>query len=79
MSNHKVVGMNGDPCPRCGEPTQIREHTEITAKDLAQQLAAVALLDLETARRHVAAVGIDPVERRPQPYKGPNERRSVMY
>jgi hypothetical protein len=33
---HKVVGMNGDPCPRCRKPTEIREHTEITAKHLAQ-------------------------------------------
>jgi hypothetical protein len=28
---------------------------------LAQQLAAVALIDLDTARRHVAAVGIAPL------------------
>jgi hypothetical protein len=64
MSNHKVVGMNGDPCPRCGEPTQIREHTEITAKHLATRLAGVALLDLETARRHVQQVGIAPLSAR---------------
>jgi hypothetical protein len=24
----------GDPCPRCGQPTQIREHKAITAKEL---------------------------------------------
>jgi hypothetical protein len=45
-------------------------------EQLTAQLSVVALLDLDTARRHVAAVGIDPVERRPQPYKGPNELRS---
>jgi hypothetical protein len=32
---------------------------------LAERLAAVALLDLDTARRHVQAVGIDPLPRRP--------------
>jgi hypothetical protein len=26
----------GDPCPRCGEPTQIREHAAITEKHLRQ-------------------------------------------
>jgi hypothetical protein len=36
MSKHKVVGQNGIPCPRCGCLTEIREHTEITAKQLAK-------------------------------------------
>jgi hypothetical protein len=34
MSRHKVVGHNGDPCPRCGKPTEIREHTEIGEREL---------------------------------------------
>jgi DNA invertase Pin-like site-specific DNA recombinase len=47
------------------KPTQIREHTETTAKHLARQLAEAALLDLDTARRRVVQHGIDPlVERR---------------
>jgi hypothetical protein len=29
-----IVGSSGDPCPRCGCPTQIREHRYITAKEL---------------------------------------------
>lgn len=33
---YKVVGTAGEPCSRCGEPTQVREHTEITEKHLAQ-------------------------------------------
>lgn len=33
---HKIVGNDGDPCPRCGRPTQIREHIEIRPKQLAQ-------------------------------------------
>lgn len=33
---HCVVGNNGIPCPRCGRPTEIREHTEVTARHLAQ-------------------------------------------
>ena len=31
-----VVEGDGDPCPRCGQPTQLREHVEVTAKHLAQ-------------------------------------------
>jgi hypothetical protein len=33
---HIVIGNDGDRCPRCGMPTEIREHTAITAKHLAQ-------------------------------------------
>ena len=33
---HVVVGENGDPCPRCGKPTEIRTHPAITGKHLAQ-------------------------------------------
>jgi len=29
---HRVVGHDGDPCHRCGQPTEVREHIEITAK-----------------------------------------------
>jgi hypothetical protein len=31
-----VVPGEGDPCPRCCQPTEIREHQEITAKHLRQ-------------------------------------------
>jgi hypothetical protein len=31
-----VIAGDGDPCPRCGRPTQIREHPEITDKQLRQ-------------------------------------------
>lgn len=34
MSKHVVVGDNGDPCPRCGQPTQVREHKAITECEL---------------------------------------------
>lgn len=34
--NYVVVAGPPEPCPRCGAPMQIREHTEITAKHLAQ-------------------------------------------
>jgi hypothetical protein len=29
---YRVVGYDGDACHRCGQPTQIREHPEITPK-----------------------------------------------
>lgn len=32
----KIVPGEGDMCHRCGQPTQIREHKEITAKQLNQ-------------------------------------------
>ena len=35
-SGHVVVPGAGVPCPRCGRPTQIREHARITEKHLAQ-------------------------------------------
>jgi hypothetical protein len=31
-----VVGNDGDVCPRCGRPTEIREHAVITEKLLRQ-------------------------------------------
>lgn len=31
---HKVVPGEGDPCPRCRQPTQIREHVEIRERQL---------------------------------------------
>ena len=31
-----MIGRNGIPCPRCGEPTEIREHVAITSKHLRQ-------------------------------------------
>jgi hypothetical protein len=31
-----VTGTDGIPCTRCNLPTEIREHTEITAKHLRQ-------------------------------------------
>jgi hypothetical protein len=32
--SYVIVGSSGEPCPRCGCPTQIREHRYITAKEL---------------------------------------------
>ena len=34
--SNRVIGRNGIPCPRCGEPTEIREHVAITDKHLRQ-------------------------------------------
>jgi hypothetical protein len=31
-----VPGERGDPCPRCGRSTEVREHVEITPKHLRQ-------------------------------------------
>lgn len=31
---HKVVGHDGDPCPRCKRPTEIREHIELRDRQL---------------------------------------------
>jgi hypothetical protein len=36
LRSYHVVGRNGVPCPRCGEPTEIREHMSITDKHLRQ-------------------------------------------
>ncbi len=30
------VGLAGPPCPRCGVATEVREHKEVTAKELAR-------------------------------------------
>jgi hypothetical protein len=35
--NMKIVGFDGPPCPRCGCPTEIREHERISEKELAKQ------------------------------------------
>jgi hypothetical protein len=35
--NTRIVLGNGDPCPRCARPTQIREHVAITAEILARR------------------------------------------
>ena len=32
--SYNIVGSSGDPCPRCGRATEIREHRYITAKEL---------------------------------------------
>jgi hypothetical protein len=34
MSRHLVVPGRGDPCPRCGRATEIREHKSISAREL---------------------------------------------
>ena len=34
--SHLVIPGDGDPCPRCGRPMQIREHPQITAKHRRQ-------------------------------------------
>jgi hypothetical protein len=31
---YKVVGLDGDPCPRCGQATEIREHTALSDRHL---------------------------------------------
>ena len=34
--NMKIVGFDGPLCPRCGHPTEVREHERITEKELAR-------------------------------------------
>jgi len=34
--NIRIVPGDGDPCPRCGQPTQIREHKVINERELAR-------------------------------------------
>jgi hypothetical protein len=34
--NMRVVSFDGPPCRRCGCPTEVREHKEVTAKELAR-------------------------------------------
>jgi hypothetical protein len=34
--NMKIVSFDGPPCPRCGCPTEIREHERITEKEIAK-------------------------------------------
>jgi hypothetical protein len=36
MGNMKRRTVSGPPCPRCKQPTEIREHVEVTAKELAK-------------------------------------------
>lgn len=36
VKRYRVVPGDGYPCPRCGKPTEIREHTEVTEKHFAQ-------------------------------------------
>jgi hypothetical protein len=35
-----VIPGDGDPCPRCGEPMQIREYDGVDAKQLGQSFFA---------------------------------------
>jgi hypothetical protein len=32
----RIVPGDGDPCPRCGQPTQIREHKAVADRELAR-------------------------------------------
>jgi hypothetical protein len=34
--NIRIVPGDGDPCPRCGRPTEIREHVSITERELGR-------------------------------------------
>jgi hypothetical protein len=34
MSKYIVIPGDGDPCPRCGEPTEIREHDILRDRQL---------------------------------------------
>jgi hypothetical protein len=34
--NIRIVPGDGDPCPRCGQPTQVREHKAIAERELAR-------------------------------------------
>jgi hypothetical protein len=36
LSKFVVIEGEGDPCPRCGHTTQIREHEKITGKELCR-------------------------------------------
>lgn len=35
-NNYKIIPGEGDPCPRCKRPAQIREHLQIKPKHLSQ-------------------------------------------
>jgi hypothetical protein len=35
--HHRVIGHDGPPCPRCSQPTEIREHQRITDKHTKRQ------------------------------------------
>jgi len=34
--NMKIIGHNGPPCHRCNRPTEIREHIQVTERELAK-------------------------------------------
>ena len=34
--SYRVIGRDGVPCPRCGQPTEVREHVLITEKHRRQ-------------------------------------------
>lgn len=34
MKKYRIVGINGEKCPRCNEPSEIREHFGITDQEL---------------------------------------------
>lgn len=36
MSNYKIIPGEGDPCPSCSRPMQIREHSVLSEKHLRQ-------------------------------------------
>jgi hypothetical protein len=37
MKKYRIIpDQHGDPCPRCGRSTEVREHTQITDKHLRQ-------------------------------------------
>jgi hypothetical protein len=42
-----VPGEHGDPCPRCGQPTQVRTQAKLTTKVLAQPLLFFPLVLLQ--------------------------------
>lgn len=33
VKRYRVIGREGTPCPRCGQPTEVRVHTEITERE----------------------------------------------
>lgn len=37
MKRYAVIDGDGDPCPRCSQPTQIREHSQLLEKHTVSQ------------------------------------------
>jgi hypothetical protein len=35
--NKRIIPGDGDPCPRCLQPTEIREHIEITEREMRRR------------------------------------------